>query len=196
MITSLTRRTDVASALKRPNELSESEYLSDENTRFQRHEFLDGHVYAMAGATENHSGIKLNLVGWLSSRLPLGCRLFDGDMKLRVQTARATAFYYPDVFISCGPRSGAQLFRTDATLIVEILSPTTERIDRTEKRENYQSVASLNEYLLVDGRRRTIEVHRRSTGWTPEVFAEVDHFHLASVSTDLPAAVVFHDLVD
>jgi Uma2 family endonuclease len=150
----------------------------------------------MAGASEGHADIKFNLGGWLRSRLPKDCRLFDGDMKLRVQTDLSTAFYYPDVFISCGPRSSANQFRTDATLIVEILSPTTERTDRTEKRTNYQSVPSLNEFLIVDSKRRVVEVYRRTTNWQPEFFAESDSISLASVRDTLSVAVIFHDLVD
>jgi Uma2 family endonuclease len=186
----------MARALKIPDVWTEAEYLSEENVQFQRHEFVDGHVFAMAGASEGHAEIKLNLAVWLRARLPVGCRLFDGDMKLRLKTKSDTRFYYPDVFVSCGPRDRLQHFRDDATLVVEILSPTTERTDRGEKLDGYMCVPSLAEYILIDQRDPAIEVFRRRTGRTRETYGLSDVIALDSVGTELPASVVYDGLTE
>ena len=186
----------MARALKVPDTWTEDEYLSDENVQFQRHEFVDGHVFGMAGANEGHSEIKINSVVWLSARLPAGCLVFDGDMKLRIETREATRFYYPDVFVSCGPRNRLQHFRTDATLVVEILSPTTERTDRGEKHGGYLAVPSLAEYVLIDQRTPSIEVFRRRTGWVRESYTLQDAIALDSIGAELPSTVIYDGLAD
>lgn len=183
----------MANALKIWNELTESDYLSDENVQFQRHEFVAGFVYAMAGASEGHADIKLNLAAWLKANVPKGCRAFDGDLKLRIERADRVHFYYPDVFVSYGPRDKSQLFRTDATLVIEILSLTTQRVDRGEKSEVYSYVPSLAEYILVSQDMARVEVRRRTTGWMLEYYDIDDTIALASIGQTLPVAAIYED---
>jgi Uma2 family endonuclease len=183
-------------ALRSSKLLTAEEYLSEENVLFSRHEFVDGHVFAMAGASEGHSEIKLNLAVWLRARLPAGCRVFDGDMKLRIIAKSETRFYYPDIIVSCGPRDRTQHFRDDATLVIEILSPTTERVDRGEKLDGYSAVPSLAEYILVDQRAPSIEVYRRRTGWSRERYAIDDGIMLDSIGAELPVTVIYDGLSD
>ena len=114
--------------------LTPEEYLAGEKIAEVRHEFVDGFVFAMVGTSLRHSDIKMNITAWLRGRLPVGCGLFNGDVKLMVRASSDTAFYYPDVFISCGPRDPEAHHLRDATLVVEILSLSTERIDRGEKK--------------------------------------------------------------
>ena len=104
--------------------LTPEEYLAGEKIAEVRHEFVDGFVFAMVGTSLRHSDIKMNITAWLRGRLPVGCGLFNGDVKLMVRASSDTAFYYPDVFASCGSQDRRQHFRTDATLVVEILSPS------------------------------------------------------------------------
>jgi Uma2 family endonuclease len=184
----------MATALKLPNELSEDVYLSDENVQFQRHEFVAGFVYAMAGASEGHADIKLNIAAWLKSRVPKGCRVFDGDLKLRIEAGSSVHFYYPDIFVSCGPRDRTQLFRTDATLVIEILSPTTQRTDRGEKSTVYGNVPSLEEYVLVSQDRAQVEVRRRKSDWVPEHYDLADTIELTSIHQQLPVAVIYDEI--
>ena len=81
--------------------LSVEEYLAAENDGTWRHEFVNGMVYAMVGASERHNVIKLNVAGLLNSAISEVCRVFDGDMKLQVHDAGETRFYYPDIYVSC-----------------------------------------------------------------------------------------------
>ena len=88
-----------------PPRLTPEEYLEGEKIAEVRHEFVDGFVYAMVGTTLRHSDIKLNITAWLRGKIPDGCGMYNGDVKLMVKAVSDTAFYYPDVFVSCGRRS-------------------------------------------------------------------------------------------
>jgi Uma2 family endonuclease len=186
----------MAMAKSAAQRLSPDEYLAAENDGDVRHEYVDGQVYAMVGASEGHSIVKLNVTLWLAARIPLGCRLFDGDMKLRVDRASETRFYYPDHFISCGQADPKQYFRSDATLVVEVLSPSTARIDRYEKLQAYTSLPTLIEYLLIDQAVPTVELFRRKSSWARENYQLVDTIRLDSVSDELPVSAIYRSLFD
>jgi Uma2 family endonuclease len=140
------------------------DYLAGENDGSIRYEFLNGAVYAKAGASEPHCMIKLNIAGLLNSRIKEDCFVFDGDMKLRIQQDDDTRFYYPDVFVSCTARVDPY-WRDEAVLIVEVLSPTTKRLDRYEKFEAYKALPSLMEYAFVEQELRCVDLFRRRDGW-------------------------------
>jgi len=145
--------------------LSVEDYLSGELQSQVRHEFVDGEVYAMVGASDRHGLITLNLAGMLSQRLPDHCQVFSSDMKVRVQTVERDIFYYPDVLVSCDPRDRETYYRQYPCLVVEVLSPNTARLDRFEKFLFYQRLDALEEYVLVSQDYRQVEVFRRSGQW-------------------------------
>ncbi|MFY0612255.1 MAG: Uma2 family endonuclease [Hyphomicrobiaceae bacterium] len=161
------------------------DYLAAENDGSWRHEFIDGMVYAMAGASERHSVIKVNVIGLLNVMIAQECRVFDGDMKLRITQEETTRFFYPDVFVSCTPPDDTQYFREDASLIIEVLSPSTQRIDRYEKMPVYKALPSLSEYVLVEQDFPKIEIFRRRTGWRREVLEPDDPITLESIGQTL-----------
>ena len=151
--------------------LTESEYLLHERGDHDaKSEYVDGMVYAMAGASRAHQQLQRALVIAL---LPVvrrrGCDVLGPDMRLKP----GARFYYPDVVAFC--RDATYLddaFDTllDATLVVEVLSKTTERVDRGEKFEAYRRLASFREYLLVDARRVQVEQYVLAEGvWQPPV---------------------------
>lgn len=148
--------------------MSIAEYLGGENDGSRRHEFVDGLIYAMAGASERHSIVKLNIAGPLNALLDEPYRVFDGDMKLRLDQANDIRFYYPDVFVSCATDNDDDYVRRDAVLIIEVLSPSTERTDRYEKFNAYTSLPTLSEYVLVEQDVPSLEVYRRRTNWLRE----------------------------
>ena len=146
--------------------LSPDDYLRDEASSQVRHEYVAGHVYAMAGAGEAHNRISLNIAFHLrSATRGTPCAVFISDMKVRV--AAHDAFYYPDVSMTCDPDDRESLYKELPCLVVEVLSPSTELIDRREKLIAYRSLASLRYYLLVSQDRRLIEIHdlRPDGGW-------------------------------
>jgi len=145
--------------------LSVDEYLAGELESQVRHEYVDGEVYAMVGASDRHGLITLNLAGLLSQRLPDRCQVFSSDMKVRIRTAERDIFYYPDVLVSCDPRDREPYYRQYPCLVVEVLSPHTARLDRFEKFMFYRQLDTLQEYLLVSQDYRQVEVFRRSDQW-------------------------------
>jgi Uma2 family endonuclease len=152
--------------------LSVADYLAGEKDGAVRHEYVSGQAYAMAGASARHNRIALNLAGRLNDHLAGDeCEAFMADMKIRVSPE---LFYYPDVVVTCDESGGDAYFRTRPRLIIEVLSPTTERTDRHEKLAAYRNCPGVEECALVTQDRMMIELHRRVSGdeWQTEIFTE------------------------
>lgn len=131
--------------------MTEAEYLAFERASDTKHEFLDGHVYAMTGASRVHNLICSYTTIHLGSQLQdQPCEIYPGDMRLKVE---ATGLYtYPDISVICGEAHLADgEFDTllNPVLIIEVLSPSTERYDRGKKFHHYQQLPSLQEYILI-----------------------------------------------
>jgi len=144
-------------------------YLAFEETTPLKHEYLDGVVYAMVGATDRHNIIALNVASALRANKPAGCQVFISDMKLRVKLLAGEYYYYPDVLMSCSASDRDPLFREQPVLLIEVASPSTERIDRGEKLNAYRQIDTLAEYVIVNQDRPEMEVFRRKNGWAREV---------------------------
>lgn len=147
-----------------------SEYLAFEATSEVKHEFLRGEVWAMAGGTPSHAALQANVILALGTRLKgRPCRVFTSDLRVRIsETDRST---YPDVTVVCGKQQTAPEDPnaiTNPTLIVEVLSESTEASDRGEKFQHYARLPSLQEYVLVSQKARRVDVFRRAEGesWT------------------------------
>lgn len=139
------------------------EYLAFERTSEERHELLDGQIYAMVGASFRHILIVTNLVRELSSKLEnRPCFVASNDLRIRVESH--DLYTYPDVAVVCGEPSFSddRLDMIDnPTVIVEVLSDSTERYDRGEKFARYRSLPSLQEYVLVAQERVAVEHYAR-----------------------------------
>ncbi len=141
--------------------LDEKQYLAREVAAKEKGEFVDGMVYAMAGAGERHNRIALNLaVALRSAARGTPCGVYVADMKLRL--ARGRVYYYPDVMLSCEPATPDTLFKEAPCLVAEVLSPSTASIDAREKLQAYRSIESLRYYLLVDSERMDVTCYSRS----------------------------------
>jgi Uma2 family endonuclease len=142
-----------------------AEYLVAEEASETKNEYLRGEVFAMAGTTFEHALIAMNLGGELRQRLTGRCVVVGSDARVRIEaTDRAT---YPDLMIVCGPRHAASEDRhgtVNPTLIVEVLSDSTERDDRGEKFAHYRQISSLREYVLVAQKEARVEVFTREAG--------------------------------
>jgi Uma2 family endonuclease len=130
--------------------LGVAEYLALEAQARERHEYLDGHLYAMAGATGRHNRISLNIASYFLSIAPEGCRVYQEGMKLR---AAERVFYYPDVMVVCGVSEPDPYFETEPCILVEVLSPATQHTDLREKMIAYKALPSLEAYLVVEAER-------------------------------------------
>lgn len=144
---------------KLKTKISVEDYLQGEETSPVRYEYLYGEVWAMAGTSKNHNRIAGNLFNLLSSHLSDGdCEAFIENIKVRVSE---DVFYYPDVIVTCEGESRNEYFSEGPKLIIEVISPSTEKIDRREKLVAYQKMPSVHEIVLVDQQKIAIEVHRR-----------------------------------
>jgi Uma2 family endonuclease len=140
--------------------LSHREYLEGEQRSVIRHEYLAGQVFAMAGAGENHNRISLNIAFHLcAATRGKPCGVFISNMKLRVE--QNDAYYYPDVMLTCDPADTESLYKRSPCLVVEVLLPSTEAIDRREKLIAYRNLHSLRYYLLVAQEKRQVECYMR-----------------------------------
>ena len=173
-------------------QVSVEEYLEGEKHSQVKHEYVRGRVYAMVGASKAHNRIALNIGYTLDRHLRGGpCSVFVSDVKVRI----GEIFYYPDVLVSCSQGDTDPFFSTEPSLIVEVLSPTTEALDRLDKRLAYQSLPSLQEYVLVSQGKREVQVYRRQgQGWDLEVFLEEDTVRIESIHFELPLAEVYRDV--
>jgi Uma2 family endonuclease len=172
------------------------DYLAFERNNGSKHEFHDGYVYAMAGGTQADSQIAVNIVSMLRAAVRgTGCRALNSDIKIR-QSARD--YVYADAVVTCDQRD----FMPDQdwieypTLVVEVLSPSTEKYDRGAKFEAYKLIASLREYVLVDYRGRAVESWRRADHheeWTKTEYGPSDNVLLENVGLTVTMDQVYED---
>ena len=174
--------------------ISAAEYLAAENDGKWRHEFVNGAIYAMAGASERHNLIRGCLFATLYGRVAQGCRVFDAEMKLHIKDNEDERYYYPDVFVSCDPNDRDPYSRNTAVLVVEVLLPSTERIDRTEKFEAYKRLPSLLEYGLLAQDAMELELFRRRTDWQREFYQRDNTVTFESVGITLNVSQLYRDI--
>lgn len=182
--------------LEKETDLTPEAYLAMEARSPVRHEYLAGQVFAMTGVTRRHNTIALNIAIALRQHLAgKPCDTFLGEVKLGI--GRVQAYYYPDIMVTCRPsdatRDDTARVVEDAVLVLEILSPSTEGIDRREKARNYRMLDGLKEYVLVSQDRQWVEVYRREgdIGWLHVDYEPGDTLEFASVGLALPMAALY-----
>jgi Uma2 family endonuclease len=181
-------------ALAQPK-FSLQEYIAWEAQQAERHEFYRGEVFAMVGAKRVHGRVVNNLAGEFRQALRgTPCQAFHEGMKLQIGE---DTVLYPDVFVTCDKADLAteQLFRAP-TLVVEVLSPSTQGYDRSQKFALYRRLESLKEYLLVDPDTRRVEAFRRTpeNQWVLYDMSEDSTLQVASLGLNVPMAEVFDGL--
>ena len=167
--------------------VSVADYLAAEVTSLERHEYLGGQVYAMAGETAEHNIISLNLAGIIRSHLKRKpCKTFMNGIRVNLSLHTDEYYYYPDLVVTCDKRDTQKQHDKHLIhhpkLIIEVLSGSTERVDKHEKFFAYTQIVSLEEYILVSQTAREVTVFRRANHWKPEVI------------NGARAAVVIHSL--
>jgi Uma2 family endonuclease len=154
-------------------------YLKSEQRAKIRHEYVDGQVFAMSGASEAHNLICSNLNAILHSHLRgSGCRAYTTDIKVRIETSNS--FYYPDLMVTCEPFEAGAVFKEAPVLLVEVLSPSTKAIDRREKLIAYKHISSLQHYLIIHQNRQKVEFYRRESQghWQVQILHKGDELML------------------
>lgn len=171
------------------------DYLGVEEMSAVRHEFLNGEIFAMAGGTPEHAALAAAVVVLLGRKLDGSpCRPYSADLRIRVlETGLAT---YADASVICGepardPSSPTHV--TNPTVVVEVLSPSTEDYDRGEKREHYQRIPSLNHYVLVAQDRRRVEVFSRAAdgAWEPRTDGAGDVVELGTLKVSFAVDALY-----
>lgn len=179
------------------NYISAEEYLAEEELSPIKHEYVDGQIYAMAGASDAHVTISLNLASALRNHVRgTGCRVYMADMKAYIETANI--FYYPDVMVTCDPRDRAlPNHKKYPCLIVEVLSETTEAFDRGDKFENYQQLESLKEYILISQKRQRVDCFRRNSEglWVLQFCHPGSEIHLKSIDFRTSFEALYEDVI-
>ena len=180
------------SVSRKPELLDVREYLEAEKDSPVRHEYIEGQIYAMAGASDRHNRLAGNFYSRLDSVLADGpCEVFISDMKVWI---RDSVFYYPDVVVACDGPGADPYYRKQPRLIIEVSSPGTERIDRSEKLRAYKQIKSLKEYVIVSQESVRIEVFRRGRGdrWNWQVFTKLEEeLRFESVGLTMTVAGVY-----
>ncbi len=178
--------------LKFKTKISVEDYLEGEKVSPIRHEYFHGEVYAMNYENVNHGRITGNMLVALSLHLrDSNYEPFFRDIKIQVTP---NVYYYPDILVSCEENPESPYFRNNPILIIEIVSKSTERIDRREKVFLYQQIESLQEYVVVDQYRKKVQVHRRQTngGWIMYLFNEdIDVVELSSIDLNIPLPEIY-----
>ncbi|MES2709517.1 MAG: Uma2 family endonuclease [Verrucomicrobiota bacterium] len=155
--------------------ISPEDYLAGELLSEERHEYIAGVIRSMPCSNAVHCHIGGNIRGLLHGHLRGGtCSVFGINLKLRLEFPEGTVFYYPDAMVCCDPTDDAEYYRQRPVLIVEILSPQTARVDQREKFLAYQTIPSLEVYVMVDQDACRLIIHRRDNDWQAEFLTEPD----------------------
>lgn len=164
----------MAFALKKAT-LSPENYLAAEAESQVKHEYVDGQVFVMAGASERHKRIAMNIAFHLrAASRGTPCGAFMSNMKLRI--AAVNTFYYPDVMLNCDEADKHPIQKTAPCIVAEVLSPSTATTDRREKALAYRQIPSLKTYILADPDRRAVDyfIRDESGEWQQGTLGEMD----------------------
>jgi len=168
--------------------ISEEAYLQGELVSERKHEYIDGVVYAMAGASKNHQRITGNVFGELKTLLKnKTCEPFSSEIKVKV----GSKFFYPDVMVVCEDDRDNAYYSENPVIIVEVLSKSTRRMDETAKKFAYQTLPTLKEYVLIEQDFVDVEVCRRSEGWVSYHYFMGDTVTFESVGLTLSVADIY-----
>jgi Uma2 family endonuclease len=168
--------------------ITQEDYLSGELISPIKHEYINGDVYAMAGAGRNHNILISSLVQKLSNHLDqTPCLVLSSDMKVKADNN----FFYPDVLVICNDEQGDDYYTEKPLIIVEVLSKSTRQRDKTTKLACYKTLASLQEYLLIEQDFVEISLYRRANNWQVEYYYLGDTIHFNSIDLNLSVADIY-----
>lgn len=178
--------------------ITSEEYLTGELTAKLRHEYIDGQIFAMAGASENHNRITMNIAFQLrTAARGSSCGVFVNDMKIRIKHSKR--FYYPDVMLCCDHTDVEKYYKDHPCLIAEVLSYSTTKTDRREKWLAYREIPQLRYYLLVSSKQPKVEYYQRNVDSEWELGklqpGETLEIICGEYKTQLKFADIFEDII-
>ena len=169
------------------------EYFEIEARSSILHEYVAGEIYDMAGPSQDHEIIAMNLAAPLHAHVQdRPCRIYRGR-QLQFKIGEDDFVYRPDVWVACGEvRNAKGGFVDEPCLVIEVLSPSTARFDRREKMASYREIPSIEEYVLVGQKPAHVVIHRRAQQWKPQVMESLDgSLDLQSVGILLPITRIY-----
>jgi Uma2 family endonuclease len=175
--------------------MTAEEYLTWEPTQEERYEYWDGEVIAMSGGTRNHNRVSGNFFRLLADTLvDRPCEVYIVDIKVQVEPGQK--YFYPDVVVTCDQRDDDPQLINFPCLIVEVLSPSTEALDRGAKFAKYRQFSTLQEYVLVQVEQPMVEVFRRNEQgqWVLSEYALDDRLRLESVGVEIAIADLYRQV--
>ncbi len=175
--------------------MTAEEYLAWEPTQEGRYEYWDGEVIAMSGGTRNHNRVSGNFFRLLADALvDRPCEVYIVDIKVQVEPEQK--YFYPDVVVTCDQRDNDPQLVKFPCLIVEVLSPSTEALDRGAKFAKYRQFSTLQEYVLVQVEQPAVEVFRRNEKgqWVLSEYALDDRLRLESVGAEIAIADLYRQV--
>lgn len=164
--------------------ISPEDYLEMELNSPVKHEYVAGEIFAMTGTSDSHNIIAGNFYMLLREHLRgKPCRVFMSDVKLKV--AAAESYFYPDLMVTCETAPDSY-YREQPKLVIEVMSDSTAKFDRDEKRHRYQTLESLQEYVLISQTCMDVRIYRRaSDGWEMSIYTDGSSIALKSVELDV-----------
>ncbi len=185
-------------ALTQPTWISVEEYLAGEEISQIKHEFLGGMVHAMAGASNQHNTISLNILATLHANLRgKPCRPFNSDTKIRITLPDQLRFYYPDAMVVCQPNPPDDHFQDLPVLVIEVLSASTRRTDLGEKLQAYLSIPTVKGLIFVESELFCVAIYRRqsSGGFMREVVEGLEaDVVFSEVGVSLPLGEIYAEV--
>jgi Uma2 family endonuclease len=187
------------SALTQKKKYTPEEYLALEEKAEYRSEYVNGYIFKMAGSTESHIQISFNVTRLFADKLRGKCRAYQSDMKVWVEPAGT--FFYPDVTLVCGERKfykGRTDIVENPTLLVEVLSKSTEEYDKNDKFFTYQNIKSFQEYVLISQNKAAVQQYIRQPDGNWKIKATIglnSKVYFESVETELLMQEIY-DLVE
>jgi Uma2 family endonuclease len=172
------------------------EYFAWEEMQLEKHEYIDGEVYAMTGGTVNHSEIAVNFVSLLRSHLRgTGCKTLNSDCKLNI--VESNDYTYPDISVTCDDRDKSNTkYITHPCLLIEVLSPSTEAYDRGGKFRMYRQNLVLQDYVLVSSEKIEVDLYRKTDSGSWEIinYQAGDTIELKSINLTFPIEQIYEDI--
>ncbi len=173
---------------KQTETLTSKEYLAGELIAKIKHELVDGQAYAMAGASANHERISGNIHAEFRNHLiNQPCEPFGSDMKVKA----GENFFYPDVTVDCNFDESEPYFTESPIIIVEVISKSTRKMDKSTKLASYLELPSLQEYILIEQDFVDVEVLRRKENWFPRHYFLGDELTLESIGLTLSVEEIY-----
>lgn len=171
--------------------ISEADYLAGELCAEFKSEYIDGHIYAMVGASANHSYLAGNVFRFFGNHLENSpCNAFISDFKVKV----GARYFYPDVLVRCDNED--EYYTEQPTIIIEVLSPSTRKHDRSFKLDTYKNIPSLIEYVMIEQDKCSIEVYQRTDAklWNYTVYVFGDEIYFKSVGLTLSVEAIYKNV--